>query len=173
MKIIIDIDDVLAETFEAIENRFGKATDPSLEDLSEMFPGADVSSIIESVEFYIEIPPIEGAASGVNWLLEQGHQASYLSSRPSSVEEATREWLQMHAFPGLPLQCLGRDAKKEALGSSDYDLLIDDQVRYLNVAQEHGKVAIAMANPWNSAWGGVRVEGWKGFRDFVKTLPNA
>lgn len=173
MKIIIDIDDVLAETFGGIENRFGKAVDPSLENLSEMFPGADVNSIIESVDFYMEIPPIEGAVPGVNWLLEKGHEASYLSSRPTSVEEATREWLKIHNFPNLPMQCLGREAKKEALRSSDYDLLIDDQMRYLNAAREQGKIVVAMANPWNSSWDGIRVDGWNGFRDFIQTLPNA
>lgn len=173
MKIFIDIDDVLAETFGAIENRFGKAADPSLEDLTVMFPGADVNSIIESVEFYMEIPPIKGAVLGVNWLLEKGHNASYLSSRPSSVEEATQEWLKIYNFPNLPMQCLGRDSKKEVLGSSDYDLLIDDQVRYLDAAQDNGRMVIAMANPWNSSWGGVRVEGWNGLRDFFQRLPNA
>ena len=173
MRIFIDIDDVLAETFGVIENRFGKAVDPSAEDLATMFPGANINSIIESIEFYMEIPPIDGAVSGVNWLLEQGHEASYLSSRPASVEEATQEWLKIYNFPNIPMQCLGRDAKKEALRSGDYDLLIDDQMRYLNAAREQGKIVVAMANPWNNAWEGVRVDDWNGFRDFVQTLPNA
>ena len=173
MKIFIDIDDVLAETFSAIENRFGKAADPSLEDLTVMFPGADVNSIIEGVEFYMEIPPIEGAVLGVNWLLKKGYEASYLSSRPSSVEEATQEWLKIYNFPNIPMQCLGRDSKKEALKASDYDLLIDDQIRYLDVAQESGRMVIAMTNPWNNSWGGVKVEGWNGLIDFMQTLSNA
>ena len=42
MKILVDFDDVLSDTFAELENREGPAADPSAQDLREMFPGIDL-----------------------------------------------------------------------------------------------------------------------------------
>ncbi len=168
MRIVVDVDDVLADTFGAFEDRFGQAADASAENLDTMFPGADVRSVFDDIEFHTEIPPIDGAAAGVDWLIESGHQATYLSSRSPMVEETTRLWLRRWGFPDLPLRCLGRDSKMSSLRSDPYDLLIDDQLRYLTIAKERGIRAIAFANPWNSTWSADRVDGWDELRAVIQ-----
>jgi 5'(3')-deoxyribonucleotidase len=167
MKIIIDVDDVLADTFGAFEDLFGIAADASVENLDLMFPGADIKSVLESVDFHLKIPPLDGAAVGVKWLIESGHDVMYLSSRSPAMEDATEKWLQRYGFPSLPLHCLGRESKKDVLRTNQYDLLIDDQVRYLSIARERGKRTIALANPWNTSWDGMRVEDWNEFKKII------
>ena len=167
MRIVVDVDDVLAATFAAFEDRFGKAMDPTTEDLRVMFPGTDVKSVLDSVEFHAAIPPLDGAAEGVRWLLEEGHSARYLSSRPPVLETATREWLRRWQFPEIPLQCLGREMKIDALRSEPYDLLIDDMLAYLTIAKDRGKRAIAFANPWNATWTELKVADWSEIMDVV------
>jgi hypothetical protein len=170
MRIIVDVDDVLADTFRAIEDRFGKAADVTGEDLRLYFPDADVKSIIHDVAFNMAIPPLFGAAVGVRWLLEAGHSARYLSSRPAALEAPTREWLQRWQFPDIPLQCVGREGKQEALRSDPYDLLIDDMLSYLTIARDRGKRAIAFTNPWNTGWNDLEVVGWREIKDVLQAL---
>jgi hypothetical protein len=161
MRVAVDFDDVLADTFLAFEKVFGQAPDPTVEDLSNMFPGADVELVIESAEFHLGIPPIGGAARGVLWLIENGYKAFYLSSRPPVMEGPSMAWLERWHFPRLPLKCVGRESKKEHLANEPYDILIDDQVGYLNIARRRGKRAIAFSNPWNQSWDGEMVDGWE------------
>lgn len=160
MRVILDIDDVLADTFGALEAHFGKAADASIEDLDVMFPGVDLSPALESIEFHLEIPLVEGAVAGVSRIVDAGHNAMYLSSRPHSMQEATDAWLRRWLFPDLQLRCIGRKSKQAVLRTDPYDLLIDDQLRYLTIARERGSRAIAMANPWNSSWSGESAESW-------------
>jgi hypothetical protein len=66
--------------------------------------------------------------------------------------------------------CLGREGKKSVLRSDHYDLLIDDMLRYLKIAKERGKRAIAFANPWDSNLGDLKVAACCEIRDLVQTL---
>ena len=161
MRIILDIDDVLADTFGALENQLGPAADASIENLEVMFPGADLAHFLQSVEFHREIPPIEGAAEGVKWIIRGAHEVIYVTSRLPEMEAATQIWLEESGFPQAPLYCIGREPKKGLLRSDPYNLLIDDQLRYLSIARDHGKRTIALANPWNASWDGVRARNWE------------
>ncbi len=161
MKILVDFDDVLSDTFAELERREGPATDFSVEDLRVMLPGIDLDKYFRNSGFHMEIPPVPGAAEGVSWIVELGHDVRYASARLPEVEEVSREWLEQWGFPILPLQCLSREGKKELLRSDPYDLLIDDQMRYLNIAHEQGKRAIAMQRRWNTGWAGDRIASWK------------
>jgi hypothetical protein len=165
MRIIVDVDDVLSDTVGTLEGLFGKATDPTSENLQVMFPDADVEWIFDNVEFHLSIHPIEGAVAGVGRLLDAGYEAQYLSSRPLSMEGPTKDWLRQWQFPDLPLRCIGRESKKLVLRNERYDLLIDDMPWYLSIAKERGKRTIAFAKPWNSTWEGVRVAGWSKMMD--------
>ena len=161
MKILVDFDDVLSDTFAELERREGPATDFSTEDLRVMFPGIDLSQYFENLDFHREIPPVHGAAKGVGWIVSAGHEVRYASARPPGVEGVSLEWLKAWGFPLAPLLCLGRDGKKELLRNDTYDLLIDDQMRYLKIAREHGRRAIAMDRRWNGTWDGDRIAKWE------------
>jgi hypothetical protein len=160
MKVLIDFDDVLSDTFTELERREGPASDFSVEDLRVMFPGIDLRPYFEDLEFHMEIPPVPGASEGMHWIIAAGHDVQYASARLPSVEEVSREWLEKWGFPLVPLRCLGREGKKEMLGYDEYDLLLDDQMRYLNVARERGKRAVALDRRWNGSWNGERIASW-------------
>ena len=160
MNILIDFDDVLADTFRELERREGPAKDFSVEDLRVMFPGVDLNQYFTNLEFHRSIPPIPGASQWVNWIVTNGHDVRYASARPLDVQEVSTEWLATWGFPPQPLHCLGREGKKDLLRTDAYDLLIDDQLRYLNIAQERGKRAIAMDHRWNGSWTGDRIANW-------------
>jgi len=161
MRIVLDVDDVLADTFSELEDRLGPASDASAENLETMFPGADLEQYLQSFEFHLEIPPIDGAAEGARWIVRRGSEIIYVTSRSPALKVPTQDWLNDWDFPQAPLHCLGREAKKVLLRSDPYDLLIDDQLRYLSVARDRGKRTIALANPWNASWDGLRLRDWK------------
>ncbi len=161
MNILLDFDDVLSDTFAELERREGPATDFSVEDLRVMFPGIDLRKYMESLDFHREIPPVPGAAEGVNWIIARGHKVRYASARSPDVQKVSLEWLREWGFPPVPLHCLGRDGKKELLRADPYDLLIDDQMRYLNIAREQGRRAIALDRRWNGSWDGDRIVTWE------------
>ena len=160
MKIILDIDDTLAKTFAELERREGPADTYEAEDLRVMFPGIQLERYLGSIEFHRSIPPVEGAAKGVNWLLDLGHEAIYVSARPESMQAATQDWFEEWGFPTLPLYCLGREAKLQMLAEKPYDLLIDDQLRYLRAAEARGRRTLAVDYPWNASWDGPRIMNW-------------
>jgi 5'(3')-deoxyribonucleotidase len=165
MNILVDFDDVLSDTFTELERREGPASDFSVEDLRVMLPGIDLEQYFTSIEFHLAIPPVPGAAEGVAWIVDQGHDVRYASARRPEVQEVSRDWLEKWGFPLIPLHCLGREGKKELLRSDPYELLIDDQMRYLKLASEQGKRAIALERRWNTGWDGDRISSWSEIQD--------
>ena len=107
------------------------------------------------------VPPGSGSVAGVAWIIRLGHDRRYASARSPEVEDVSRKWLEKWSFPIVPLRCLSREGKKELLRSEPYDLLIDDQMRYLNIAHAHGKRSIAMERRWHTGWAGPRIAIWK------------
>jgi len=161
MKILIDFDDVLSETFAELERLEGPAADFSADDLRVMFPGIDLEYYLENLDFYREMRPVPGAEEGVTGIVASGHEVKYASARSPDIEEVSREWLSEWGFPDLPLNCLGRDGKKKLLRTEQYDLLIDDQMRYLSIAREQGRRALALDRRWNASWDGDRIFSWE------------
>jgi hypothetical protein len=160
MKIILDIDDVLADTVTALAQVLGPAADDKSEDLRDFFPGVNLAEYLQSPSFNLAIPPVDGAPEGVSRIVERSHEIFYLSARVPELTETTSIWLHNWGFPEAPIQCIGREAKKSVLGSSTYDLLIDDQLKYLKIAAQRGILALAYAYPWNESWQGRRFSSW-------------
>lgn len=160
MKIILDIDDVLADTVAALEQEWGPAVDPTSESIDDFFPSVDLSQHLHSPAFNLAIPPVEGAVEGARSILNANHEILYISARIPGLSNATQAWLQSWAFPDKPLHCVGREVKTMMLQSIQYDLLIDDQLKYLKIAEQRGLRALAYAYPWNAAWAGPRLATW-------------
>lgn len=169
MKIFLDIDDVLADTVKALERALGPAVDPTSEDIQDFFPDVDLALYLQEPAFNLSVPPIKGALEGAEMLLDCGHEIHYLSARVPSLFETTESWLQRWHFPKAPLHCVGRENKRVMLESEIYDLLIDDQLKYLNAAWDRSIRALAYAYPWNQIWQGPRFETWKALTDELQT----
>lgn len=160
MHILIDVDDTLSDTITHFEARLGPAADLGASSLAEMFPGVDFRPLFEDDEFHMAIPAVPGALEGVRAIAERGHSFRYVTSRPSFMEAVTARWLDELGFPQAPLDCVGREAKKVLLRQAKYDLLIDDQIRYLSEARGRGLRVLALAYPWNQGWEGPRCANW-------------
>jgi len=48
------------------------------------------------------------------------------------------------------------------------DILLDDNLKNLEEARKYGKIAVAMARPYNRLWTGVSVLNLKGFYNFLQ-----
>ena len=151
MKIILDIDDVLADTVAALEQEWGPAVDPTSVTIDDFFPGVDLSQHLHSPAFNLAIPPIEGAVEGARRIFKAGHEILYVSARIPGLSKATQTWLQTWVFPDNPLHCVGREGKTMMMQSIQYDLLIDDQLKYLKIAEQRGLRAMAYAYLRNDA----------------------
>ena len=169
MRIVLDIDDTLADFFGALEERLGPAVDVSIESLEVMFPGDELVHYLQSDDFHREMLPLDGAARGVNWLLDSGNDLLYVTARAPDLEQLTQEWLDQWGFPKAALHCIGREAKKKLLRSEPYDIMIDDQQRYLHVAQESGKRTIAIERPWNTKWEGEKLSHWNNIGSVLRS----
>jgi hypothetical protein len=160
MKIVLDIDDVLSDTVASLERAWGPAVDPESESLQDFFPGADLPLLLQDPAFNLSIPPVDGSVEGVMQLVKFGHTILYLSARIPGLTDATLKWLNAWRFPSAQLHCVGREVKESMLRRRSYDLLIDDQLRYLEIAKQRGIRALAYAYPWNASWGGPRLASW-------------
>ncbi len=169
MKIYLDVDDVLADTVKALEGVLGPAVDPTSEDIQDFFPGVDLTKYLQDPAFNRSVLPVEGALEGTTAIFKLGHEIHYLSARMPHLAEVTETWLQHWHFPGSPLHCVGREIKRTMLETETYDLLIDDQLKYLNAARDRGLHALAYAYPWNQTWEGSRLKTWKALADEIQT----
>jgi hypothetical protein len=160
MKIILDIDDVLADTVAALEKHLGPAVDPTSEWLDDFFPGMDFRRHLNDPDFNRTLPPVPGSIAGVLEIATTEHSFIYLSARIPDLSAPTQEWLNDNGYPSAPLLCVGRQAKQDMLDSLAYNLLIDDQLKYLDIASRRGIRALAYAYPWNASWEGARFDTW-------------
>lgn len=165
MKIFLDIDDVLADTVKALEHALGPAIDPTSEHLQDFFPGVNLPRYLQDPAFNMSIPPVDGAVAGAMMIFEHGHAVQYLSARTPDLTDVTETWLRRWGFPESPTHCVGTENKRGMLALDNYDVLIDDQLKYLNEAGDRGIRALAFAYPWNQTWKGARFENWKGLSD--------
>lgn len=65
-----------------------------------------------------EISPIDGASEGVNAMIQAGVRVvAYMTARPRSVLNGTKQWLRAHGFPDLPVLC-----KPDSVSHADANL---------------------------------------------------
>ncbi len=58
---------------------------------------------MHSPEYHLDIPVISGASEGARELVGLMDFEGYITMRPESVIDATREWLRAHEFPAGPI----------------------------------------------------------------------
>jgi len=154
MRIVLDIDGVLAAHFEpyasAIQSKCGanlRATDLSTWDVR--IGETDILSMITtklSKQAYLrQVPLVEGAASGVDRLRDAGHEVLVATHRPATVHSTTRQWL---AANDIVVDEYLTDVP-ENKGSIDGDVLIDDYHRNVGDALDAGMEGLLFRQPWN------------------------
>ncbi len=154
MRIGIDIDDTIALTNDELINEAikfdreklkGKGfKDKNAYTFMEMFywTVVDVENFLNYIrasKFFCNIVPIPDASDYVNKLKSEGHEIYIITRRANtlSVRNKTKKWLKQYGFnyDKIFFECR---YKGEICEREDVSLFIDDDIRNILDAKEHG-----------------------------------
>lgn len=106
-------------------------------------------------EVFLDCVPIEGAINGVDWLIHEGYDLTFVTNRPENSMEQTAQWLIECGWYGVPI--LHTDDKSE-LGA---DLYIDDYGENVRALVAGGNEAWLFHQAWNAEYDDLdRVMNW-------------
>jgi 5'(3')-deoxyribonucleotidase len=164
MRIVVDMDEVLADLAGEVINRWNKANGTSFEKdevnawkmENTLGVGVDGVPALTTIErwwstpgFYESLIPIEGALDGVRRLFAVGHDIIIATSLPKNSDNAydgKRRWLQ-HYLPEIPLKNMIAISRKDLL---DGDIILDDAPHNIYDWCRAGKTgAFVMDRSWN------------------------
>jgi uncharacterized HAD superfamily protein len=170
MKIAIDIDEVLVDfvtNFLRDHNR-RRGTALSKEDISsyrmwELWGETKEESDRSFEEFYNSelfrnLEPAKESIWAVN-NLSKDHELHIISSRPETIHEFTRSWVQKHfpnCFSGIHFSkkrpVNGKSLKKAEISAGlGVDLIIEDSLEYAKECAERGIRVLLFDAPWNQS----------------------
>ena len=72
---------------------------------------------------YAETP---GATKTINSWLAQGHDVKFITGRPFSAFDASREWLNQHGLEKVDLYCLNKYGRDNFIKGSSFNLELED-----------------------------------------------
>jgi uncharacterized HAD superfamily protein len=193
MKIGIDIDDVLVETWDAIcayhNHTFGThftQDDGKMYSLSAIFGRSDEQIRQELNDFYyspyyMNMKPVPESVTEI-LSMKEDHELHIISSRPNYSIDHTKKWLEQY-FPQAFFRIHitrhvnpygdnedGKLSKAEVCQQESIQLLIEDSVDYLKECTSENTNGILIDKPWNQ--GSLppyttRVFSWK---EIVETI---
>ena len=197
MNIYVDFDDCLCETARhftiLVEELFGKKVpyenvqffdlqksfDLTREQYEKMMIEAHTRDVLLSYE---ETP---GASETINSWIDEGHNVSIITGRPSSAYEASREWLDQHGLERVKLYCLNKYGRDSFIKNSEFNLELEDYYKmHFDYAVEDSPVAFRFFEhlpdlkvmiynrPWNQnaelpGEGFKRCPDWETIRNIV------
>lgn len=194
MIIVIDIDDVLADSIPVFRKFLAetydiKTTDAEVARLPYLgFMGGTKEEAAEKILAFNGSPyfflnkPVPGAIEAISEL-SKDHTLKILTSRPLGIKEGTEDWLEKH-FPSMFAEVHYNNAnhtkeyvpgdgthKGELLHSMGADIFIDDILDYVNGCPKDIS-AILLDRPWNQ---GVlesnvtRARNWREILEVINT----
>ncbi|WP_027207461.1 2-dehydropantoate 2-reductase [Butyrivibrio fibrisolvens] len=200
MNIYIDFDDCLCETARALSKLAGdlfnkevpyeniqffnlqKSFDLTEDEYEKLMIEAHLPDVLLSYE---ETP---GASTVVNEWLDQGHNVSIITGRPSSAYEPSRKWLDEHGLERVKLFCLNKYGRDSFIKNSEFTLELEDYYKMkFDVAVEDSPLAFKFfdhlpdlkVNVFNRPWNQnaelpnanfVRCTNWDVIRDNVAAM---
>jgi 5'(3')-deoxyribonucleotidase len=130
MRLLLDVDGVVANMVLALLNAIGSKSTPSdfpTWDVLKALPKEEHDRAIEVLEdpsFWLNLPLVEGAKRGVQELRDQGYEVVWVTAPWKSCpgwDEARRSWIRKHFGPDDEIIIT---ADKQTV---DGDLFIDDK----------------------------------------------
>jgi hypothetical protein len=200
LNIYIDFDDCLCETARALSKLAGnlfnkevpyeniqffnlqKSFDLTEDEYEKLMIEAHLPDVLLSYE---ETP---GASTVVNEWLDQGHNVSIITGRPSSAYEPSRKWLDEHGLERVKLFCLNKYGRDSFIKNSEFTLELEDYYKMkFDVAVEDSPLAFKFfdhlpdlkVNVFNRPWNQnaelpnanfVRCTNWDVIRDNVAAM---
>ena len=70
-----------------------------------------------------------GASAALRAWLRAGHEVSVITGRPFSSWEPSRAWLDHHGLRDVPLYCLDKYGRENAVREGDFSLSLEDYYR--------------------------------------------
>ena len=198
MNIYVDFDDCLSETAKYFSNlvkdlfsldvpyediryfNLQKSFNLSEEEYDQMMLEAHKPEALLSYE---ETP---GAREVVNGWIDQGHEVSIITGRPSSSFDASRQWLDQHGFERVTLYTLNKYGRDNFIKNSEFGLELEDYYKmHFDIAVEDSPHAfkffehlpdlkvLVIDRPWNQECefpgaNYTRVTDWKTIREIVE-----
>lgn len=188
LKIGIDIDNVIADSYPHYINAFNKnfGTNVKYEEIfhfyyleknvgvDEMLVSQFIESIVHSEQFQLQIPPVSNALDIIKKWIAKGFLLHYITSRPSDTKEETIKWLKMQGFyqRGVTLDLYNEkehnskhisrinDYKKSVADRKKVDLFIEDSI---DIAKSLDIPVFLIDKPWNQGSlpkNVIRVKDW-------------
>jgi uncharacterized HAD superfamily protein len=176
MKIGIDIDNVIANTFFELSHEFNRFMGRDID-------AARVSEEIRRNNFKLwlywfitwrkkmlaAVSPIEGAIDTVQELFDEHHIRLVTSSLPI-FNRQTKDWLKKYKIPYHELHHTKERMKFEK--ATDCDIFIEDNLDECEILAEHCEYIYLFDYPWNQRQPKkgniIRVQNWNELRDKLK-----
>ncbi len=197
MNIYIDFDDCLCETARnfcvLVEVMFGKTVpyeDVRFFNLQKSYDLTDeqyekMMIDAHTPESLIALKETPGASETINSWIDEGHEVSIITGRPSLAYDASRQWLDQHGLERAKLYCLNKYGRDNFIKNSEFNLELEDYYKmHFDYAIEDSPLAfkffehlpdlkvLVFDRPWNHnaelpGEGYTRCMDWKAIKNIV------
>ena len=173
VKIGIDIDNVLAESYPAYLTRFNSqfGVEIKMEEIREFYfldrfvkdeKGDKRMEMVKFIDelmldsqFQTNIPPIEDSIGVIKKWSKLGYQIHFVTARPVTIRKMTEDWLNKHGYmvPGAKLDLYDNkkhindtDFKREIADKNNINVFIEDAIE---IAMGMDIPVFLLDRPWN------------------------
>ncbi len=174
LKIGIDIDNVIADSYPSFLSNFNKvfATRIKYEEIYDFYylekhTGIShietkkfINRILVDEEIQLNIPPYKDVQKILSAWIKAGHKIHYITSRPNTTRDITYKWLEKHGFlhPGTTLDLFNAaqhfdkhrkvimEYKKTIAQNRGVELFIEDSKE---IAETMEIPVLLLDRPWN------------------------
>jgi uncharacterized HAD superfamily protein len=172
MKIGIDIDNVIANTFIDLAMKFNQymGKEMAAEEVvrvmrKEKFKMYGYWFVTWRDKLLTQVTPIAGASATLKkW--HKDHHIVLVTSRQSMFNRQTKDWLKFHDMPYHELHH-SKELKKH-LKAPDCDIFLEDNIDECEVLADHVEKVYLFDQPWNRREHNKknihRVKGWEELR---------
>ena len=174
MKIVLNLDGVIADCESAALDRFGPC-DQREYDFFKRWPNRDnlMHAWLTSASEYRKFLSVPGAEMGTSILAHQWNfDIHIVSSRPATFAmwAATRDWLTDRKIPYHTLRLVDRGNKADTIARLRPLVAVDDDPWQIAELQARAVPTIVMDYPWNKQTRSLRAGSWHEVLEHVQAL---
>ena len=185
MKIGIDIDDTITDTWEYIIPIYSKIFNKSIDEIKKGEPyfysiedtGISLASYFKMLNPYFEkiipnVPLKKDAKEVINKLHSEGHQIIFITARGKMYHDEYKisaDYLKKHNIYYDKL-ITNSQAKDKTCQEEQIDLFIDDNIKHCQSVSNIGKEVLMFENYYNKDYSNVKhVKTWKEIYEYIQS----